>query len=146
MKITLRTITYSLFYVFLTLALAIDDNKETYIALAAALVSLVCFLIIRPGKEEYFNLLTGRTFFYWLGAIIFFLLAFSGKIESVGTWEDVDAFVLWLKFLGCLLLLKASLSLFIRSTNFYKRRLSNMHKSTLEKDKDSFKINSDEKC
>lgn len=133
MKHTLRIIFYMSLHIMLALAMAVKDKNESIMAFSIAVVSLILFLIIRPSFNEWAEGCGRRIWFYYFGAAFFVLVSLSGRLTSAGDWEDIVSFTWWLRFLACLLLIKAIFGVYVNNKIRYQRKLVHLHQTTLEK-------------
>lgn len=133
MKHTFRIIFYFSLHIMLALTMAIKDRNDSIMAFCIAFVCFVLFMLIRPSFTEWVESCGRRIWFYYFGAAFFGLVSLSGRLKTVGDWEDIVSFTWWLRFLTCLLLIKAFIGVYANNKIRYKKKLLDMHKTTLEK-------------
>ncbi len=132
MKNTFRSFFYLSLHIMLVLTMAVKDRNESVMAFCIAIVCFILFMLIRPKFQEWLEACGKRIWFYYFGAVFFGFVSLSGRLKAVGDWEDIVSFTWWLRFLACLLLIKAFIGVYVNNKFRYKKKLLNMHASTLE--------------
>lgn len=125
MKNTIRTISYTVFHFMLLLSFADSLSNERFIAAWSALVAFVIFWITKPSFEEWKISCSRRTFFYFMGFVLFLGLGLYGKMEAIDTWQDMNGFAMYFILCGILLFIKWICSNVIKIRYKYKNKLNN---------------------
>lgn len=124
-KNTLRTISYTIFHLMILLSFADSLDNERFIAAWSAFIAMVIFITVRPTFEEWKKSCAKRTFFYFMGFILFLGIGYYGKMEIIDTWQDMNGFILYFKLCGLLLFIKWIYGNILKNKFKYTNKLNN---------------------